>query len=295
MTVTIVAHAKINLTLEALGRREDGYHEVATVMQTVSLADTLCFEEADQLELQCSDPSLQTEDNLVLRAARLLQRETGSDKGALIRLTKRIPAAAGLGSGSTDAAAALVGLSSLWGLGPGRERLAQLAAELGSDVAFFLHGGTALARGRGELVAPLPPLPRRWMVLLSPAIPPVPGKTGRLYSLLTPSHFTSGQFAERLIAHLGEGADLGPSLLYNVFERVAFGFFSGLEDCRSRLLRAGAESVHLAGSGPALFALVRDEAEGEAILSGLRSEGLEACLVETVGPQSRSLGGDSGC
>jgi len=159
MSLTLPAYAKINLTLEALAKRADGYHEIVTVLQTVSLVDTLTFEPGESLDLSCNIPSLQSADNLVLKAATLLKEETGCLKGASIRLTKGIPIAAGLGSGATDAAATLVGLNRLWELNLPPQRLMELAANLGSDVPFFLCGGTALAKGRGEKVIPPPPAP----------------------------------------------------------------------------------------------------------------------------------------
>jgi 4-diphosphocytidyl-2-C-methyl-D-erythritol kinase len=221
-------------------------------------------------------------DNLVLKAAKLLAEATGCSRGALIQLTKEIPIAAGLGSGATDAAATLAGLNRLWETNLPLERLLELAADLGSDVASFLYGGTVLAKGRGEQLACLPPMPELWMVLLRPPINPIPNKTAQLYSKLTPSHFTSGQFAERLVDHLHEGSSISADMLHNVFEQVAFDFFLGLSEYRSVFVEAGAETIHLAGAGPCLFTLVFDEAGGKAALSNLEAAGQEAYLVRTV-------------
>jgi 4-diphosphocytidyl-2-C-methyl-D-erythritol kinase len=282
MSLTLQAYAKINLTLEVLAKRPDGYHEVASVLQTISLADTLTFEPSANLDFRCDVPNLQSPDNLVLKAAKLLREATGCTKGAVIQLTKRIPIAAGLGSGSTDAAATLVGLNQLWELNLSLERLVELASKLGSDVAFFLYGGTALARGRGEQITPLPPTPELWLVLLQSAIEPVPNKTAQLYSQLNPPHFTSGQYTQKLVAHLNHGGNVDDSFLFDVFEQVVFDFFPKLSGYRSSLLKAGARGVHLAGSGPALFTLVPDKARGEAILKRLENEGQKAYLVHTV-------------
>ena len=282
MSLTLRAYAKINLTLEALVKRGDGYHEIVSVLQTISLADTLSFEVGESLALSCSVPSLQSADNLVFKASSLLREATGCNKGASIYLTNEIPAAAGLGAGATDAAATLVGLNRLWDLNLPVERLIELAAKLGSDVAFFLYGGTVLAKGRGERVTPIPLTPELWMVLLRPAIEPIPNKTAQLYSQLDTSHFTSGRFTERLVNRLYERGSINASLLFNVFEQVAFDFFPKLSDYRSRFLKAGAESVHVAGAGPTLFTLAADKAQGKAILSSLEADGLEAYLVHTV-------------
>ncbi|MCJ7520902.1 MAG: 4-(cytidine 5'-diphospho)-2-C-methyl-D-erythritol kinase [Dehalococcoidia bacterium] len=282
MSITLRAYAKVNLTLEVLAKRGDGYHEIATVLQTISLADTLSFELSDVLELRCSVPSLQLADNLVLKAAKLLGKATGCSRGALIQLTKEIPIAAGLGSGATDAAATLAGLNRLWETNLPPQGLLELAADLGSDVSPLLYGGIVLAKGRGEQVACLPPMPELWMVLLRPPINPIPNKTAQLYSKLTPSHFTSGQFAERLVDHLHEGSSISADLLHNVFEQVAFDFFRDLSEYRSVFVEAGAETIHLAGAGPCLFTLVSDEARGKAVLNNLEAAGQEAYLVRTV-------------
>ena len=294
MSLWIDAPAKVNLTLEVLGKRDDGYHEIVSVLQTISLADTLSFEIGNTLELHCDVPGLQSADNLALRAARLLGQATGCEKGASIYLTKRIPVAAGLGSGATDAAAALVGLDRLWGTNLPFQRLLGLAAELGSDVAFFLYGGTALAKGRGEQVTPLPSVTEMWMVLLIPPIE-IADKTAQMYSQLNAGHFTSGRLTERLVDTISRGERIDASLLYNVFEQVAFDFYYKLTDNSAHFTAAGAASVNLAGAGPALFTLVSGEAEGEAVLRKLKSDGQEACLVRTVQSEPPASGGDITC
>src|SRR5256886_7101276 len=155
--LVLSAAAKINLALEVLGRREDGYHEVATVMQAVDLSDRLVIEDAEVLELRVSAPDVPSDgSNLVARAARALRETAAVSRGARITLIKRIPVAGGLGGGSADAGATLMGLSRLWRLGWPRARLAELAATLGTDVPFFLRGGAALGTGRGGRVAPGP-------------------------------------------------------------------------------------------------------------------------------------------
>ena len=281
MSVRIEAHAKVNLCIEVLGRRDDGYHEVASVLQTISFADTLVFEPGETISLRCDVADLDLPDNLVLEAAKLLQDATGTRQGAGIHLSKRIPVAAGLGSGATDAAATLVGLDRLWGTELPAERLEELAAQLGSDVPFFLQGGTAFASGRGEHVSALPPVPQAWIVLLKPAIE-MASKTARMYAMLNDGHFSAGLRTERLAAHLRAGGDMDESLLYNVFEEVAFDFVPDLSGHRSLFLEAGAASVHLAGAGPALFTVVPGEAEGGAVRDRLEAQGLEAYVARTV-------------
>src|SRR4051812_28052544 len=188
--LTLQAPAKVNLTLEVLGRRPDGYHDVCSVVQAISLADELTFAPAANITLRCSQPELQGPGNLACRAADLLRRATGVRDGAALTLTKRVPVAAGLGGGSSDAAAALRGLNTLWRLRLAEERLADLAAQLGSDVPFFLQpGGCALVEGRGERLTPLPALPTQWLVLVKP---PVGISAAAAYGALDRSEWSDG-------------------------------------------------------------------------------------------------------
>jgi len=286
---TFPAYAKINLTLEALAKRSDGYHEIASVLQTISLHDTLSFEPCDSIKLSCTDPNLESDDNLVVKAAYLLRETTGCRNGCAIHLTKGIPSAAGLGSGSSDAATTLIALNRLWNLNLSRERLADIAAQLGSDTTFFLYGGTALARGRGEKVTVLPSMPGLWIVLLSPEIATPRNKTGHLYSKLNASHLTSGQFTEKLRESIIAGQQIEVKVLYNVFEQVAFEFFTGLAEYRSHLQEAGAGDVSLAGSGPTLFTIVPDKSQGEIILEKLLAHDLKAYLAQAIGTTHPTL------
>src|SRR5438105_2529957 len=166
--ITRNAYAKLNLGLEVTGRREDGYHDIVSVMHLVDLHDTLTFDADAEITVDCDNPILASEGraNLVWRAARLLQETAKVGKGARIELQKNIPLAAGLGGGSSDAAATLSGLVELWGLDLSGEEMRNLAGILGSDVPFFLDGATALVEGRGDRVTPLPAMPPAWAVLV---------------------------------------------------------------------------------------------------------------------------------
>src|SRR4030043_1892880 len=150
-----LAPAKINLVLEVLSKRADGYHEIRSLIQAINLCDVFSFELADETSFECTEPSLQTSDSLVVQAAELLRKVGGYNKGAKIKLEKRIPWGAGLGGGSSDAAATLSALNRLWNLKLTISDLIEPAARLGSDVPFFIYGGTALIEGRGERVMPL--------------------------------------------------------------------------------------------------------------------------------------------
>jgi 4-diphosphocytidyl-2-C-methyl-D-erythritol kinase len=309
--ITVSAYAKINLTLEVLGKRADGYHEVATVFQEIELKDTLTFQRHRGIIIDCDYPDLvypgppvkykkngpfvepgesneaiqkkhKTSSNLVLEAAKLLQKVTGSRKGAAISIKKGIPIAAGLGGGASDAAATLRALNDLWELELALDQLLQLASRLGSDIPFFLYGGTTLGEGRGERVSPLPTFPPSWVVLFRPPVAIPLNKTEYLYTSLNPSCFNKGQFTSRMVALLRQVDEPLPSSLYNAFEMIAFSVYAGLEEHWRHFSALGADNIHLAGSGPTLFTIVRDMAQGEELHSSLISKGLEAYLVQTV-------------
>ena len=257
--ITIDAHAKLNLTLEVLGKRDDGYHEVASIMQTLDLADTLTIRPAGALAMTCSNPELDGPANLALSAAELLRSETGVNDGAAIHIEKRIPVAAGLGGGSADAAATLVALNRLWGLELSNDRLRRIGAKLGSDVPFLIEGGTATALGRGERVRHLPTPRLPWIVVAVPHVS-LPDKTAAMYRALTPDNFTRGALTFKLEARIGHGVthggDVPPQLLFNTFDTVAREVIPDVDRCWNDMYAAGAREIHVSGSGPAIYAAV---------------------------------------
>ena len=288
LRVQAKAYAKVNWALEVLQRRPDGYHEVRTVIQTIDVCDTLELQPAAELRLEANDEGLPpTEENLVMKAAHLLRERADGLSGARMRLSKAIPVAAGLGGGSSDAAAALRGLNQMWDLDLPREALEQIAARLGSDVPFFVHGGTALAEGRGERITPLSDLPPQELLIVLPPLT-LADKTRRMYSLLTPADYTDGSAARRLADAIHQGKPLADEQLFNVFDGPAFRAFPELERLRRALLEAGARSVHLAGSGPALFALAGDAAKRERLTSAAVEAGAKAFVVASV-PAAEAL------
>lgn len=280
--LTLQSPAKLNLTLEVLAKRQDGFHEIRSVIQAINLCDTLHFQMSRTMDFNSDESIWIPEDSLVSKAARLLQEAAGFSKGATIKLDKRIPLLSGLGGDSSDAAATLRGLNELWGLDLSPDKLLELATKLGSDVAFFLYGGTALVEGGGEIVTPLPPVSHMWVVLLLPPVPRESGKTKRLYANVQASHYTGGQITDRLIARLTVGGEVIPSMLFNVFDDVARDSFIGLKEYWEQFLAAGAREVHLAGSGPALFTIMEDRVQAEKIYRRLQERGLESYLLETT-------------
>ena len=285
-SLTVNAYAKVNLTLEVLGRRPDGYHEIASVMQTVGLHDVVELTPADDVTLECDRPGLETPDNLALKAAAGLRAEAGVRTGVHIKLRKAIPASAGLGGGSSDAAATLVGLNRLWGLGMSAGDLTPLATALGSDVPFFLRGGTAMVQGRGERVRPLPGINLEWMLIVTPAIE-VPNKTATLYSALPRSGYTAGHLTRKLEARIRGGGDVPRQLLFNAFDDVAEQAYPGIREYLDSLYALGAREVHLAGSGPSLYTPVSRREQGTAIQLVLRHRhGWESHLVSPWQPEA---------
>ena len=257
--------AKVNLSLRVLGRRADGYHELDTVFQAIGLWDEIDGTPAERLSLDCDDPSLPTdESNLVLRAASELRRAfpcAGARPGARLRLRKRIPAGGGLGGGSSDAAGTLLLLSRLWSLSPGPSDLTRIAAGLGADVPFFLNGGTARGRGRGDRIEPLP-FAGDLAVLVG--TPPFGISTAEVYR----------RYAERLTPQENgvtvNGFSYGRNLLrerdssggaVNDLEQVVFHEFPELRAFRDALLAAGARNALLSGSGSSVFGIFGDPVE----------------------------------
>jgi 4-diphosphocytidyl-2-C-methyl-D-erythritol kinase len=275
------APAKVNLTLEVLRRRGDGYHEIRSIIQAIGLYDEIEIRESGKLEVFCDTPGWRADLSVATRAAQMMQ-EMASGRGAVIEVKKRIPLMSGLGGDSSDAAAVLRGLNELWGIHLSKWQLAEVAARLGSDVTFFLYGGTALAEGRGEVVSPLPALPHHWVVVLLPPVEREPGKTGRLYQSLDENRFTEGQISDKLLDIITSGGNVTPADLYNIFESVVDLGYEYLERHRWHFLESGASRIRLAGSGPALFGLFKGEQKARDIYTSLEDKGFEAYLAETL-------------
>ena len=272
----ILAPAKINLTLCVLGKRPDGYHELESVMQMLTLADVLEVEEAPGLTLTCTDPALEGNDNLVLRAARLLRVHYGCSRGAHIHLTKRIPVQAGLGGGSSDGAAALKALNLLWDLKIPPSRLCTLAKELGSDVPFFLNSPSAVVQGRGERVRPIlhhAPIP---VVLVKPR---AGLSTPQVYSSLitapcTPAEASPDTMETQCMLRAlrqGDAAAIADCLI-NDLEEAAMPLLPELVTLRRRLLGQGCLGALLCGSGSAMFGLCPDDATAERAAQALATD-----------------------
>ncbi|MDD2553302.1 MAG: 4-(cytidine 5'-diphospho)-2-C-methyl-D-erythritol kinase [Desulfotomaculaceae bacterium] len=282
MTITAVARAKINLTLDILGQRPDGYHEVEMVMQSIELHDSIEFTSAGRgiilaVEGADLDPG---PDNLVCRAAELLRRRGKIKSGVKIRLVKAIPVAAGLGGGSANAAAALKGLNELWETRLSLSELMSLGAQLGSDVPFCLLNGTALATGRGEQLEQLPPCPRLGLVLVKPQLSV---STASVYRAYTPGPGVNRPDNRAMISAIRD-KDISSIAqnLANALESVTTRMHPEIERVKAKLIQAGALGVLMSGSGPTVFGLAADQETARAIADRYKSAGEEVFVTATV-------------
>lgn len=285
------AYAKINLTLDVLGRRPDGYHELATVMQTVDLYDTICLTATpDQhVHMVCSTADLSNADNLAARAAYLVQQCLPSPRGVQIELVKRIPTAAGLGGGSSDAAAVLLALQKWWQLDLSAIELLSMAASLGSDVPFFLKGGLALCEGRGERVTSLPqywPTELRWLLLLKPAISV---STASVFRQLPASDYTDGSHTRAVCAALNTSSNPAAKHLHNGLERNVLSQYPAVAEARDAMLKAGSPIVRLSGSGPTLFAPFPALTNAVQAQQRLQDQGYEVYLTHALYPATGDI------
>lgn len=283
--ISVDANAKINLTLDILGKRDDGYHEVSMVMQEISLHDTLHLEEIPAgIELEISGSDLPAdESNLCYRAARLVKDTCNLKAGVRIRLEKRIPVAAGLAGGSTDAAAVFKGMNHLFSLNITEEKLCDLGAELGSDIPFCILGGTMLATGRGELLKRLPDFAGVNVVLAKPR---VGVSTAWAYKTYDAGYTGRHPDNEAMIKAIEQGDVSGVSnLLCNVLEGVTIKEHVIINTYKQAMLKAGALCSMMSGSGPTVFGIAPDETVAEAVAAQIKGidAGAAVFTAKTVG------------
>ncbi|WP_106769553.1 4-(cytidine 5'-diphospho)-2-C-methyl-D-erythritol kinase [Paenibacillus faecalis] len=265
------APAKINLMLDVLYKRPDGFHEVEMVMTMIDLADRL------ELSEQPRDTIIITsqagyipldEKNLAFQAAKVIKERYDVRKGVHIHLDKKIPVAAGLAGGSSDAAAALRGLNRLWNLNIPQKELLALGAELGSDVPFCVMGGSALATGRGEVLTPVPNPPQCWVIL---AKPPINVSTAEVYGRLRSESIRQHPSAKDMLSALESGRFLEVcQSLGNVLEEVTLKMHPEVLQLKETMLKLGADGALMSGSGPTVFGLVSKESKVPRIYNGLR-------------------------
>lgn len=273
----IRAPAKLNLGLAVTKRRTDGYHNLVSLMVPLQLADTVRVEPARTFSLVCDDPALAGDDNLVLHAARAFQSAVGERRAARMTLSKRIPVAAGLGGGSSDAAATLVALDALWSTNAPDSLLHRLARDLGADVPFALYGGAMVARGIGDILTPAP-LPDAWVVLVTPHAE-IPHKTAALYATLGEADYGAGAAILQQVANLRSGRPLDPALLANTFLRPLEQIAPAVRATREGIAALG-QAAFLTGSGPTLYMMCQTENEANQY-AGFLGSALDAAAIVT--------------
>ncbi len=284
MKLSLLAPAKINWFLSVLNKRDDGYHNIASAMQTVDLFDQLSFEDADAVEL-VSDIDVPPKDNLVYKTAILLQERCACRRGARIHLSKNIPIAAGLGGGSSDAAAALVALNRLWRLDLSDDDLRELALHIGSDVPFFISGGFSLVEGRGEEITRMPVKGDAVMLLVNPGIPVSASWAYKnLKTTLTKKHFDIKLFCRTLDE--GDLVSL-KRMVFNDLEVPVISEYPVVGEIIHRLIDSGAVISSMSGSGPTVFGVFRSTDEA---VTASRSMGDMWCRVaKTLTPDRKTM------
>lgn len=279
--ITIAAPAKINLFLEILGKRPDGYHEIETVMQGISLYDYIHMENHDKdIEFTCSNPKLTVgEDNLILKAVRLFQKASGISRGVKIHLDKRIPVGAGLGGGSSDAVATLSGLNRLWQVGYDETKLISLAEKLGSDTPFFVFGNTAICKGRGEVVTPYNLPVKYHYIVIYPKFEVSTATVYKNFKIVLTKNLKDVSFFLQSLAS-GNPEQLG-ACLYNRLEDVVFKLYPEIEKIKKTLAKFDFCGILLSGSGSSLYGLCRGEKDSKEIEQQIKMLGIGDVFMVT--------------
>ena len=283
--LTISAYAKVNLSLEILGRRPDGFHEIVSVTQLISLADRIEVSPADALSIEMQPPVVDEEANLARQAALALAARAGINPTGRLRIAKQIPLAAGLGGGSSDAAATLRLLDRLWGTRLGLGSLSSIAASLGSDVPLFLRSGLSLIRGRGEIVEALEPAPTFGVLLICPGGAPA-DKTRALYGTLRPTDFTGGAATRTLCNWLRDGGSITRAELVNGFDQAATRVYPGFAELRANLAGIVGRPVHLSGAGPTVFAIFDTPGDASVAARQVVRTGLTTFVARSIARRS---------
>ncbi|MBD1383165.1 4-(cytidine 5'-diphospho)-2-C-methyl-D-erythritol kinase [Metabacillus arenae] len=283
MRILEKAPAKINLSLDVLGKRKDGFHEVRMIMTTIDLADRIELSELSSGQIKVVSHNRFVPDdqrNLAYQAAKLLKERYHIHKGVSIAITKTIPVAAGLAGGSSDAAATLRGLNRLWSLGLSLDELAVLGAEIGSDVSFCVYGGTALATGRGEKIQHIQAPPHCWVVLAKPTIGV---STADVYRNLNLSNIQHPNVEGMIEAINEKNYEQMCGLLGNVLENVTLKMYPEVAQIKDQMKRFGADAVLMSGSGPTVFGLIQYESRMHRVYNGLRGFCNQVFAVRMLG------------
>lgn len=281
----VKTRAKINLTLDVLRKREDGYHEVEMIMQSIDLYDELEFKVTEgEITIRCDHPEVpEYEGNIVYTIAKMLKKDFRVEKGIDIRIHKNIPVAAGLAGGSTNGAGALSALNELWGLHIEPSQLMDLGKRVGADIPFCLRGGTAVARGIGEKLEPLEALPATWMVLIKPELSI---STPWVYSNLVLDRLDKRPGTREAIRAINHGRiEEAIPHLHNVLEEVTIAAYPEIKEIKNHLENLGVKKALMSGSGPSVFGLCESYQQAENIYELVKDHYKDAFLVKTYNKQ----------
>lgn len=281
---------KINITLEVIGRFPDGYHQIVSVMQAIELCDTLSFKLSfnQHINFICDMPVIQTDDNLVLKAARLLKEYSEHPYGADIHLEKIIPVSSGLGGGSSNAAVTLLSLNQLWDLNLNQDTLTMLAKKIGSDVAFFLNSPSCIAEQKGDTITQIKSVQPTNMVLVVPKID-LQEKTKNMYNLISMKDYTDGKLSFKTAKLIESGQLPTHYPMYNIFKKVAMESFPEISLAEKAMIESGASQVQLSGSGPSLFTFTKSTNESKRISEKLAALGYNPIISKTLHKIDRYL------
>lgn len=277
------APAKINLSLDVLHKRGDGYHDVEMIMTTIDLADRvkLYAIEQDRVEVSLESRYVPSDErNLAYKAATAFKQKYGIATGVHINIEKVIPVSAGLGGGSADAAAVLRGLNRLWSLGIPLEELAELGASIGTDVPFCVYGNTAIATGRGEKIEPLTSPPACWVVL---AKPDIGVSTRTIFQRINPEMLKHPNTKEIIHALSNKDFNRMCSNIGNVLEEVTLKLYPEVQHIKEIMKQSGAPGVLMSGSGPTVYSLAESQSKAKRIYNGMRGFCQEVYLVRLLG------------
>ena len=281
---------KINITLEVIGRFPDGYHQIVSVMQAIELCDTLSFKLSfnQHINFICDMPVIQNDDNLVLKAARLLKEYSEHPYGVDIHLEKIIPVSSGLGGGSSNAAVTLLSLNQLWDLNLNQDTLTMLAKKIGSDVAFFLNGPSCIAEQKGDTITQIKSVQPTNMVLVVPKID-LQEKTKNMYNLISMKDYTDGKLSFKTAKLIESGQLPTHYPMYNIFKKVAMESFPEISLAEKAMIESGASQVQLSGSGPSLFTFTKSTNESKRISEKLAALGYNPIISKTLHKIDRYL------
>tara|TARA_B100000519_G_scaffold103223_1_gene89489 strand:+ start:3203 stop:4063 length:861 start_codon:yes stop_codon:yes gene_type:complete len=268
--LTSKSYAKINLSLELLNKRKDGFHNISSIMQTISLSDLISVSLSDQMIIDSNTDSIPLGSNLVYIAAQKVKEKFNIKQNAHIKLTKNIPMSSGLGGGSSNAATVINLLKELWDIKCSHQDLLDLASSIGSDVPFFLSGGTAFVSGKGEIINQLPDVQTFNLILIT-FKDLIKDKTTTMYSNIQSEHFTSGAITSNVKDKIVTGKTLNNGDLFNVFDLIVPNYIPNLKNIIKILTDLNFEEFHLAGSGPGLFFIIHDLKKAEYVQKELKN------------------------